>query len=349
MFKNALRFVVILFYLGVNSVFGANEREESILILMDFYQRLQSIQFQESLDSTDKQINPELEIEIFKAKNRDEKKVFSFLKDLHSLIYENEFSVQGQRSPEFLSLRSSLQNFASHNQSNVIHEKIYQKMLANPRPLRLSIRAALIGYFAFSLYNLIPIFESILNSPSGDELFFGKTTMHGLLWVFLATAFLATALEQEKFKKQVSIDLQFLESKAKLSIDLFQTKKQTKKEMKLIKSIENRLEIPHLDQILAKVIGYRLVAFPCYNEFDECVICYNQMVGVKNMISTVCGHKFHKECFNRLVQFFDRCPFSCDGSLKYAVSEEFFEELKDGLMTSQKHSLSKLNLVIAER
>lgn len=331
MLKYVLHFVGIFFCLGTISAFGDSEREKAILILMDFYERLQMIQLREYPESQNEGINPELEIETFRVQNWDEKKVFPFLQELNSLIHQNEFAIQDQKSPEFVRLKSSLQNIVDHKQLDLAYKKIYERTLINPYSLRFSIRGVFLGYVGFSLYIVTSFFQSILESHSGVDLFFGKSTISGFLGFSMATILISLALEIEEFKNQVAYDLQFLESTAKRAVGQLMRKGDTKKDMKLIKSIGNGLKIPHLDEILAKVIGYRLITFPCYNEFDECTVCYDEMVGVRNMVSTTCGHKFHWNCFVQLVQVFNRCPFCCLGSLECAASEEMFRELESYL------------------
>jgi hypothetical protein len=57
------------------------------------------------------------------------------------------------------------------------------------------------------------------------------------------------------------------------------------------------LGIRHLDEIISKVVGIRVLVHPCSNEFDNCPICFEDFQGFENTVATsCCNKKFDQEC-----------------------------------------------------
>lgn len=63
--------------------------------------------------------------------------------------------------------------------------------------------------------------------------------------------------------------------------------------------VQTELGIRHIDSILTQLLGIRVLAHPCSNEFDNCPICREDFQGFEGTVSMECCHKkFDQNCIN---------------------------------------------------
>jgi hypothetical protein len=85
--------------------------------------------------------------------------------------------------------------------------------------------------------------------------------------------------------------------------------------------VEEELGIRQMDQIIAKVVGMRVVMWPCSNEFEHCPICLEDFVGFESTVATeCCSTKFDQVCLQGWFKSLESenqapaCPY-CRGAM----------------------------------